>query len=93
MEGVARGAWGRARGGWRAEANSVSGRRGGEATAGGTHDCDVAELVPADGHELERVDERARAGDIPDGEDDDGVDGDLARVSEIFGFLVVNGRC
>lgn len=39
--------------------------------------CYVAELVPSDGKELERVDDDACAGDVPQGEDDDGVDDDL----------------
>lgn len=42
----------------------------------------MAELMPSDGEELERVDEHACAGDVPEGKDDDGVYNDL-RQTEI----------
>lgn len=45
----------------------------------------MAELVPADSKKLEGDDEDARAGDVPEGEDDDGVDDDLGGLSWVSG--------
>ncbi len=42
-----------------------------------TYRCYVAELVPADCEEFERVDEDSCAGYVPEGEYDDGVYDDL----------------
>lgn len=55
-----------------------------------TYGCYMAELVPADGKELQRVDEHSCTGYVPDGKYYDGVDDDLC--SGEFRFVCATER-